>query len=173
MALYDDSTSLTSSNRKVSADAIRLTRVGVWCGDAACGEGEDCSTCAEDCAGPEELPDNGIDDDCDGLIDPVEEVPDSGLDSGLPTGDGGEGGPDGDAGADGSGADGSDGAGVDGADGVGLAEEGEATIFRQPKASGCACDSGLGAAPAALWGLLALLRRAGGAGPGRPRRQGR
>ena len=56
------------SNQHVVADAIRLTRIGGWCGDGSCLDGEDCSSCPDDCTGEVE-PENGIDDDCDGATD--------------------------------------------------------------------------------------------------------
>ena len=39
------------------------------CGDLTCDVGESCSTCALDCTAGIEICDNGIDDDCDGLVD--------------------------------------------------------------------------------------------------------
>ncbi|MGC6510336.1 MAG: phosphodiester glycosidase family protein [Myxococcota bacterium] len=72
VALYDNNTGSVPSNQHIVADAIRLTRVGEWCGDGVCDEDEGCE-CPEDCALDEEIPDNGIDDDCDGSVDPSTE----------------------------------------------------------------------------------------------------
>jgi hypothetical protein len=64
-----------ASNQHITADALRLTRVGDFCGDGTCNE--DCSTCPADCPITEEVPGNGKDDDCDGRIDeaPVDTDP--------------------------------------------------------------------------------------------------
>ncbi len=69
LALYDNGTGSIASNQHVVADAIRLTRIGGWCGDGTCLDGEDCTTCPDDCTEPAEIPDNGIDDNCDEAID--------------------------------------------------------------------------------------------------------
>jgi hypothetical protein len=68
VAVYDDGVGVPA-DQHVVADAIRLTRVGPWCGDGVCDAGEDCASCAGDCAGPVEVPGNGVDDDCDGEVD--------------------------------------------------------------------------------------------------------
>lgn len=59
------------SNQNIVADAIRLTRIGNWCGDGVCttSAGENCASCADDCLLVQENPFNGLDDDCNGLID--------------------------------------------------------------------------------------------------------
>ena len=69
LALYDNGTGSIGSNQHVVADAIRLTRIGGWCGDGSCDDDENCSTCPNDCTEPTEIPENGIDDDCDGATD--------------------------------------------------------------------------------------------------------
>jgi MYXO-CTERM domain-containing protein len=69
VAVYDDLNAAVPADQHVVADALRLTRVGSWCGDGACDTGESCESCADDCAGPAEIPGNGLDDDCDGTID--------------------------------------------------------------------------------------------------------
>jgi MYXO-CTERM domain-containing protein len=69
VAVYDDLDAAVPDDQHVAADALRLTRVGAWCGDGACDAGEGCESCADDCAGPAEIPGNGVDDDCDGAID--------------------------------------------------------------------------------------------------------
>lgn len=43
-----------SGDRRIPGDALRLTRVGDWCGDGTCAETEDWQTCPEDCEPPEE-----------------------------------------------------------------------------------------------------------------------
>ncbi len=59
------------SGQHIVADAIRLTRVGDWCGDGICttSASEDCASCPVDCLLSQEDPFNGLDDDCNGLID--------------------------------------------------------------------------------------------------------
>jgi len=68
MALYDAVSGSVVSDQHIAADAIRLTRLDGWCGDGTCDDDEGCD-CPDDCAGPEEIPGNGIDDDCDGEVD--------------------------------------------------------------------------------------------------------
>ena len=63
-------------------DAIHITRVGEWCGDGICTIDEDCS--CDDCVLPEEIPDNNIDDDCDGVIDTPSEPTSEPVDTSLP-----------------------------------------------------------------------------------------
>lgn len=67
VALYDNQSSSPGSDQHIAADALRLTRVGSWCGDGVCDAGENCG-CA-DCPVTGEVPDNGLDDDCDGTVD--------------------------------------------------------------------------------------------------------
>lgn len=68
IAVYD--TGPASSGQHIVADAVRLTRVGDWCGDGICTDfDEDCSSCPDDCLLAVEDPSNGLDDDCNGLID--------------------------------------------------------------------------------------------------------
>jgi hypothetical protein len=82
IAVYDDQLTDPGSNQHIAADAVRLTRVGPWCGDGACDPDERC-VCA-DCPPPtEELPDNGVDDDCDGAVDETGEDTGTSADSGT------------------------------------------------------------------------------------------
>jgi MYXO-CTERM domain-containing protein len=83
VAVYDDFDGSVASDQHVVADALRLTRVGSWCGDGSCDADEDCSSCLDDCAGPVELPDNDIDDDCDGTIDELSGDGGSGAGGGV------------------------------------------------------------------------------------------
>jgi hypothetical protein len=69
VAVYDDIDGAVADDQHIAADAILLTRVGVFCGNGTCDTDEDCTSCFDDCAGPVEIPRNGIDDDCDGEID--------------------------------------------------------------------------------------------------------
>jgi len=69
LALYDNGSGSIGSNQHIVVDAIRLTRIGGWCGDGSCLDGEDCSSCPDDCTEPLEIPGNGLDDDCDGFTD--------------------------------------------------------------------------------------------------------
>ena len=75
VALYDHNSGSVPSNQHVVADAIRLTRIGGWCGDGECAVEEGCD-CPDDCALDIEIPGNGIDDDCDGVTDPATECDD-------------------------------------------------------------------------------------------------
>jgi hypothetical protein len=49
VAVFDDSATSVPSDQHIVADAIRLTRVGPWCGNGACDGGEACATCPTDC----------------------------------------------------------------------------------------------------------------------------
>lgn len=110
LTIEDDAAGSVPADHHIVFDALRLTRVGEWCGDGSCGTAEDCWSCPGDCPPGEELPGTGVDEDCDGEVDEGEETTDSGgpADSGaVPDGGGpsdGEG--DGDSGvrASGSGA---------------------------------------------------------------------
>lgn len=141
LAIDDDTTGSPGSDPHIAFDAIRLTRMGDWCGDGTCDPDEDCATCPSDCPPEDEVPGNGLDDDCDGEVDEV---------------DGGE-----DGGASGGSAGGSGEGSVDDTADTGLPAE----------ASGCGCGGGLGGGLAgALAGLGALARRRRGrGGPGSTR----
>jgi len=134
IAVYDDATSSVDSPH-VSADAIRLTRAGSWCGNGTCDDGEDCGSCSRDCPAGVEIPDSHVDDDCDGSVD--ETAPDTGVpaDTSTPPDTSGpgdtSGSPDSDSGSGG----------------------GDITD-RQPKA-GCHCATG-GGARWAWWAVLAM-----------------
>lgn len=69
IALYDSGTSSTPSGQRIVADAIRVTRVGDWCGNGTCDSSEDCFSCPSECPPTTEIDGNGIDDDCDGVVD--------------------------------------------------------------------------------------------------------
>lgn len=84
VAVYDDASFAVSNGQHIPADGLRVTRVGSWCGDGTCDTNESCSTCPDDYDLTQEIPDNGVDDDCDG--DSIE--PDGGL---LPIGPDGAG----------------------------------------------------------------------------------
>ena len=49
VALYDDSPGSVAADQHIVADAIRLTRLGAWCGNGACDGGESCGSCEADC----------------------------------------------------------------------------------------------------------------------------
>jgi hypothetical protein len=42
-----------TGDRRIPGDALRLTRVGDWCGDGTCADDEDWQTCPEDCEAPD------------------------------------------------------------------------------------------------------------------------
>jgi hypothetical protein len=70
VALHDNMPTSPGSNQHVAADAIRLTRLDPWCGDGSCDADEPC-VCLDDCPVVDEIPANGVDDDCDGETDEV------------------------------------------------------------------------------------------------------
>ena len=78
VAFYDDATGSVPSGQRIALDALRLTRVGPWCGDGACDPSEGCAACPGDCPPVDEILDNGVDDDCDGETDEAPPVVDSG-----------------------------------------------------------------------------------------------
>jgi hypothetical protein len=80
LAIDDDASGSVGSDPHIAFDAIRLTRVGSWCGDGTCDADEDCSVCPEDCPPVEEVAGNGLDDDCDGDVDEAEDSDGSGDD---------------------------------------------------------------------------------------------
>lgn len=49
LAVYDANGNKVASNQHIVADAVRLTRVGAWCGNKKCDGGETCGSCAKDC----------------------------------------------------------------------------------------------------------------------------
>jgi hypothetical protein len=49
VAVYDDTSSTVADDQHIVADAIRLTRVGPWCGNAVCDGSETCDACPGDC----------------------------------------------------------------------------------------------------------------------------
>jgi hypothetical protein len=69
VAVYDDYDVSVAASQHIGVDAVRFSRQGGWCGDGSCDEGETCGACPEDCPVGKELPGNGLDDDCDDLID--------------------------------------------------------------------------------------------------------
>ncbi len=69
VAVMDDHTGPVAADQHIAADAVRVTRIGGYCGDHVCDPDESCSSCAADCPPILEQPDNGVDDDCDGEID--------------------------------------------------------------------------------------------------------
>lgn len=49
LSVFDTNGGNVGKDQKIIADAIRLTRVGPWCGNATCDPGETCKSCAKDC----------------------------------------------------------------------------------------------------------------------------
>ncbi len=49
VAVHDDADGSVASDQHVVADAIRLTRIGGWCGDGTCDGDEDSESCPTDC----------------------------------------------------------------------------------------------------------------------------
>jgi hypothetical protein len=84
LVIEDHASGSVPSNQHIVFDAIRLTRVGTWCGDSACDADESCATCPEDCPPEDEVPANGIDDDCDGDVDETDDTGEPPEESGLP-----------------------------------------------------------------------------------------
>ncbi len=76
VALFDNEADAPGSDKHIVADAVKLERVGAWCGDGACAADEQCA-CA-DCSVTEEVAGNGIDDDCDGSVDEAAGADDTG-----------------------------------------------------------------------------------------------
>ncbi|MSP55977.1 MAG: hypothetical protein EXR69_10295 [Myxococcales bacterium] len=72
VALFDNQADAPGGDQHIVADAVKLERVGDWCGDGACTDGERCV--CDDCPVADEVEANGIDDDCDGSVDEVDEV---------------------------------------------------------------------------------------------------
>jgi MYXO-CTERM domain-containing protein len=142
VAVYDDAAGSVAADQHVVADALQLVRLDPYCGDGVCDEGEDCGSCAGDCDLGEELPDNGLDDDCDGLVD-----------EGDPADTGG---PSGDTGALGSGT-----SAVDTGPGGSVPDPGgtlPGAVPQEPSGCGCASASPSGWL-AVLLGALAAGRR--------------
>jgi len=49
VAVYDHDSGAVASDQHIIADAVRLVRVGPWCGDGDCEQGETCGGCEVDC----------------------------------------------------------------------------------------------------------------------------
>ena len=76
VAVYDDAPDGYGTDRQIPVDAIRVTRVGPFCGDAACDAAtETWETCPADCAAPPEdtgdAPLPGVEDDPEPLPEPA------------------------------------------------------------------------------------------------------
>ena len=83
VAVFDQQASAPGSNQHIAADAVKLARLGDWCGDGVCADFERC-VCG-DCPVGDEVPANAVDDDCDGAVD---EAAGGGDDTGAPDGGG-------------------------------------------------------------------------------------
>lgn len=79
LTIEDNAAGSVPADQHIVFDAVRLTRVGEWCGDESCGSEEDCWSCPGDCPPGEELPGTGVDEDCDGEVDELEGRVDSGA----------------------------------------------------------------------------------------------
>ena len=82
LVIEDQASGAVAANQHIVFDAVRLTRVGDYCGDAGCDADETCTTCPEDCPPADEVAGNGIDDDCDGVIDESDDTGEPPVDSG-------------------------------------------------------------------------------------------
>ena len=82
LRIEDQASGTVAANQHIVFDAVRLTRVGPYCGDAACDADESCTTCPDDCPPVDEVAGNGIDDDCDGAIDESDDTGEPPVDSG-------------------------------------------------------------------------------------------
>ncbi len=49
LAVFDTNGGSVGKDQKIIADAIRLTRIGPWCGNSVCDSGETCTSCSKDC----------------------------------------------------------------------------------------------------------------------------
>ncbi len=86
--IQDHASGSVASNQHIIFDAIRLTRVGPWCGDGTCDDTESCFDCEADCPpAAEEVPGNGIDDDCNGEVDESDAPIETGTTEGTTTTD--------------------------------------------------------------------------------------
>ncbi len=83
LAIEDQASGSVASNQHIVFDAVRLTRVGAYCGDSSCDGGESCASCPVDCPPEDEVVGNGIDDDCDGSVDESGDTGTGSLDSGT------------------------------------------------------------------------------------------
>ena len=143
VALYDNYDVDVASSQHIAADALKLERLGDWCGDGTCAEAEGCD-CPEDCALDEEIPDNGVDDDCDGTTD-----------------DGG--GSDEGGGSTGAGSGSADDSGAPDTADTGFQGQGQRKGPREPE-TGCTAVSPAGGGLLALLALVGRRRRRGGQG---------
>ena len=49
VAVYDNAPDSVAADQHIVADAVRLTRIGPWCGNGACDGDETCASCEADC----------------------------------------------------------------------------------------------------------------------------
>lgn len=87
VAVYDDASGTVPADQHIVADALRVTRLGPWCGDGTCGPEEGCESCPADCPPVDEIPNNAEDDDCDGETDEPADVPDASTSTGTDAGE--------------------------------------------------------------------------------------